>query len=234
MHVRGFPRVIVFVGTVGAGKSTQMRLLASKLSKEGRRTKVAFLKTNHLLAFLLVTLLAKVLAGKRKDVYPIRALLEERPAVFKRLFRLWLALDFLSIVLMFLTTIYIPLKMDYIVLVEEYIPATISDYIYISKAVGSPLKTSSFMINFLLRLMRLGYPTQVIFLDAKTEELKSRWKRRGSLDEKPDYLQMQRTILLSLSKSLSQDRMFYIDTSHKTIEEIHRLIVHHLINGVVK
>jgi predicted phosphatase len=115
-----------------------------------------------------------------------------------------------------------------VVLVEEYLPATISDYIYLSRAVGFPPITSSFVVSFLLKLMYVS-PVQIVFLDAQEVELESRWRSRGSLDERLDYLQMQRTTLLSLSKKLSPCKVLYIDTTHRTIREVHELIVNHLV-----
>jgi len=218
------PRLIVFLGTVGSGKSTQRALLASYLSRKGVKVKVATLKTSHLIACLLEVILARILASRRKDVYPIRALLEEKPHFFKKVFKLWLALDIISVAVKFLFSIYIPLKLGYVMLVEEYIPATISDYIYLSRVVGFTLKSQSFTVTFPLRLMQLGGPTQMVFLDAENSELKSRWKHRKSFNERHDYLCMQRTLLLSLSKSLSH-ALIYINTSNQTIEQTHRLIL---------
>lgn len=204
-----------------------MKLLASELRKKGLKIKTTFLKTNHLLARLLTLILAYILISKN-DVYPVRALIEDKPMIFKRLFKLWLVLDLFSISLRFLSTIFLPVKMGYIILVEEYIPATISDYIYLNKAIGLPRETLSFAVRFMLRLMHVGNPTQVIFLDARLETLDLRWKSRGSLDEKPDYLQMQRTTLLSLSRMLSSHRMLYMDTTNRNIRETHNLIVNRL------
>jgi thymidylate kinase len=217
--------VIVFIGTVGSGKSTYMKILYSKLKQGGFKVRISSLKRGHLLAFLLEGLLAKMFAGKRKDVYPIRALLEERPTLSKRIFRLLLSLDLISIISKFLSSIYLPSRLGYIVLVEEYIPATISDYIYLSRVINYPLKVNSFAINFLLRLMILCGPTQIVFLDARDDELKRRWRLRGSHDERKDYLQMQRTLLLRIAEELSSYRLIYIDTEAKTSAEIRKLIM---------
>ncbi|RLF02808.1 MAG: hypothetical protein DRJ59_02550 [Thermoprotei archaeon] len=166
--------------------------------------------------------------ARRRDVFPIRALIEERSRLFKRIFRLWLSLDLISITIKFLAGIYIPLKLGYTVLVEEYIPATITDYIYISEILEIPLKINSFIIRYLLRLMSLCYPIQVIFLDAGDHVLFHRWKARGSLIEGKDYIRAQRTVLLRISKVLSQE-FLYIDTGVKTIEETHKLIMRHIL-----
>jgi len=223
------PRAIIFIGTVGSGKSTHMRLLCSKLKQKGLKTKISPLKSNQLLASILVILLTRIFACKIKNVFPIRALIEERPTLFRKIFRLWLGLDLISITLKFLISIYLPLRLGYIVLVEEYIPATISDYIYLSRFVNFPLKMNSFTINYLLRLMNLCRPTQIIFLDAKDDELRIRWKLRKSFDEKEDYLQMQRTLLLQISKELSSMNFVYINTEAKTLEETQKLIMSQLL-----
>jgi len=217
--------VIVFTGTVGSGKSTHMKILYPKLKQGGFKVRISYLKRGHLLVFLLEGLLAKMFAGKRKDVYPIRALLEERPTLLKRIFRLLLSLDLISIISKFLASIYLPSRLGYIVLVEEYIPATISDYIYLSRAINSPLKVNSFAINCLLRLMILCGPIRTVFLDAKDDELKRRLGLRGSPDERKDYLQMQRTLLLRIAEELSTYRLTYIDTEAKTLTEVQKLIM---------
>lgn len=218
------PSIIVFAGPVGSGKSTQMRLLASELKHKKIKVKLSFLKTGHIFAYLLEVFLAKMLASKRKDVYPIRALLEEKPHIFKKIFRLWLSLDVISISIKFLFTIYIPLKLGYIIIVEEYIPAVISDYIYLCRITECILKPESLAIALLLKLMRLGRFTQVVFLDAENDELRLRWKRRGSPYEKDDYLKMQRTTLLSISRKLSSSELLYINTGKQAVRETHQLI----------
>jgi len=206
-----------------------MKILCSKLRRKGLKVKVNFLKTGHLFAFILEILLARIVASKRKDVFPIRALLEEKPTLFKRIFRLWLGLDLISITLKFLTCVYLPLRLGYIVLVEEYIPSTVSDYVYLSRIISLPLRVNSFSINYLLRLMNLCGSTQIIFLDAKNDELRIRWKLRRSLDEREDYIQMQRTLLLQISRALSSMNFIYINTGAKTLVEIQKLIMNQLL-----
>lgn len=229
-----YPRIIAFLGTVGAGKSTQMKLLASKLRKKELKTRTTFLKSNHLFGRLLTLFLAHILAKGKKDVYPIRALIEDEPTIFKGLFKLWLILDLFSISIRFLSTIFIPAKMGYSVLVEEYAPATISDYIYLSKVIGLPRETSFFAIRYISTLMRAGGMMYVIFLDARSDVLELRWKSRGTLDEKPDYIQMQRTTLLSLSKMFSPYEVLHIDTTNRNIGETHEMIVKHLAENLTQ
>jgi len=222
---------VAFIGTVGSGKSTQIRLLARELKHDGIKVKVSFLKTGHLFAYLLEVILAKILVSWRKDVSPIRALIEEKPHILRKIFRLWLGLDIISIVMKFLFSIYFPLKLGYVVLVEEYIPAAISDYLWLSRMINFKLKPKSFAIALLIRLMALGGPTHIVFLDANDDELRRRWKHRGSPDERGDYLNMQRTILLRISRALSCNGVLYV--RDQTTETAHRLIKKYLSDRIV-
>jgi len=206
-----------------------MRLLASRLSNDGLKVKVTSLKTDHFPASIVVILLAKILVRKRKDVYPIRALIDDRLALFKRLFKLWLILGIWGIFVRFLLSIYLPMKMGYLVIVEEYIPATIADYMYLRRVVRISCNTVSFATDLMLRLKHVSDPMLVIFLDAHIDLLKSRWSHRKSLDEEPDYIHMQCSTLLSLSKKLSSCRLLYINTTKQTIEETHKLITKYLM-----
>lgn len=220
------PCIIVFVGPVGSGKSTQIKLSAYALKMKGLRVKTTSIKTGHIFAYLLETVLAKIVVGKRKDAYPVRALIEDKPRLFKRLFRLWLTLDVLSISIRFILSVYLPLKMRRIVIVEEYFSATIADYIYLAKVLVLPFKTVSPAVRFMQRLLQLSGPMQTIFLDAPNVVLEKRWGQRSSLNEKTDYLQMQHTLLLSASKFSSS--FLYVETGNKTIGETQRLIINHL------
>jgi hypothetical protein len=211
------PRLVVFVGTVGSGKSTQMRLLEREFRAKGLRVKSTHLKSNSLLAAWLIAALARILA-RPQEVTPIRALIDKRPDIFRRLFRTWLALDVLGIALLFVVKILLPLKLRSIVLVEEYLPATIADYLYLSRVVGCSLPRTSFAVRLMLAMSEAA-PAHTIFLDARLDELERRWKRRKSYAEKPDYLQMQRTLLPPLSKMISSQEIFYVDTTGQSIAE---------------
>jgi deoxyadenosine/deoxycytidine kinase len=84
--------------------------------------------------------------------------------------------------------------------------------------------------NELISLMHLIHPTQLIFLDADTNVLKTRWKRRASFEEKLDYHAMQRTVLFSLSKVLSISTILYLNTTTQTIKHTHELIIRFIEN----
>ena len=53
-------------------------------------------------------------AGKRKDMYPIRILLEEKLALFRKIFRLWLSLYLIITTLKSLASTYLPSSLGYV------------------------------------------------------------------------------------------------------------------------
>jgi energy-coupling factor transporter ATP-binding protein EcfA2 len=206
-------KIIVFVGTVGSGKSTQIKLLSSVLKKTNIKIKNSFLKSGHLFAYGFEVMLVRILFGKIPGEYPTRTLIERRPLLFKNLFSLWLFLDSISISIRFFITIFLPKKLGRTVLVEEYFPGIISDYYYLARNIGVCPGDIQWITNFMIKLKMKGGPIDVVFLNASDSLLKSRWLNRGSFDEKPEYLQMQRTLLKSYSLILA-DSFTFIDTSN--------------------
>jgi len=216
-------RLIVFAGPVGAGKSTQIRYLRLALKGMRVKNKSVFLKSGHMLAYALTFFIARAVS-RRRGVAPIRALLEDAPQLFKRIFKLWLLLDLLSITVKFLLNIYIPFRLGYAVLVEEYIPATIADYLYLSRVASYPLDVDSFPARYLLKLANLCRPVYMIYLGAEDTELYRRWIARESTEERSDYLSMQRTILLKLCKKLA-DKFIYENTESRSPKEVSRSVI---------
>lgn len=229
---RSMPRLIVFAGTVGSGKSTQMQLLADWLRRKGVKTRVIVLKTNHLLSNLLTLALLNILFVHEKNTFAIGTLIERRPVLLKKLLRLWLVLDCFSISLKFLWDIALPLKRGREVLVEEYLPAIIADYFYISKAVDTSPRVPIDTVKFVSTILCSAGPMDIIFLDAESEILQQRWRLRGTPVEKPAYIQMQRDMLLQCSKKLSNPGFLYVDTTAKTVNQTQATILTHLSIGV--
>ncbi len=216
-------RIIVIAGTTGAGKSTQAGLLARGLETRGFKTKLTSLAGGHLLAYVMTVVLARQRASK----CTIRMLADEKKQVVRRLFKLWLSLDVVSVYAKFLFNIHLPRMFGYQVIIEHYLPTTIAEYFYLAKQVGIPIQAVSPWIELVQRLIHLGGPPTVVFLDSDSSELKDRWRRRGSVDEKPEYLSMQRTMLLSIIKTIPYCELCIIKSSGRrgTVRQIHQNIM---------
>jgi hypothetical protein len=224
------PCVIAFVGPVGVGKSIQMKLLAYRLRSKGLKVKTTFLLKGHLFSYLFEIFLAKILCkGKGKYISAMRTLLNKNPDTFKKLFKLWLLIDTANVYLKFLFSIYIPIKLGNIVLVEDYIPSTITHYLYYCRCLKLPISTIDFSSKTLIILMSRIF-TKVIFQDAQYEVLKFRWNIRGSGIERDDYIYYTRGefLLYLLQKLLSEKlvhMLVYIKTDNRSVSEVHKIIM---------
>jgi len=218
------PYIIAFVGPVSVGKSTQMRLLAYRLRSKGLKVKTTFLLKGHLFSYFFEIILAKILCkGGGKNTSAMGILLDKNPSAFKKIFKLWLMVDTISICLKFLVSIYIPIKLGNIVLVEDYTPSTITHYRYYCQRLKLPVSSVNFSLKLALSLMS-RFPIWVIFQDAQTEVLKSRWRAKNfSIDE--DYVHYTRgKTLLFLLQKLLPDKLVYIVTNNRSVSEVHKLI----------
>jgi hypothetical protein len=80
-------------------------------------------------------------------------------------------------------------------------------------------------------LVASGGEIKSVFLDADDAELRSRWMRRSSLAEKDDYLQFQRVVLPGVTKWVFGAEPRLIDTTGRTLDEVHRIIIRYLETG---
>lgn len=199
-----------------------MSLLASNLKHRKFKVKTTFLKRGHLLSYFLEASIARIIIRKKTD-YSIRTIAEQRPILLKNLLKLFLFLDTISISYRFFVTVYLPKKLGYVILVEEYMQAAIADYITLSKFVDFDVRKLSLSIKVFSGLAHVGGPFQTIFLDAPDSSLRSRWVQRKSPVQRSDYLVMQRTLLYSVSKALSAS-VFYINTGDLCIQKTGAMI----------
>ncbi len=211
-------RIIVLCGTVGAGKSTLGYLLSYTLRKHNIKIRKTTLKTSHGLSHIVLYMLYKMVTRKR-DAYPIRALIDEKTLFFRRLFKLWIILDIISVYIEFIKRVLIPLKLRYNVVIEEFIPAIITDYIYLARKLSVPLASIYKFLKIILKLNYLvvnRYYVSAVFLNAELNELERRWILRGSPKECIDYILVQRSILYRML-NLLYNSVIYIDTTHKSV-----------------
>ncbi len=225
--VKGF--IVTFVGLVGAGKSTHIKLLCRALRKNGVNPKVSWLKTNHLFAYILLYLMSRITTGRR-TAYIIRGFLTYHKRLFDRIYNIWLALDLISILLKYIATILIPLRLGRIILVEEYVPAILADLYYFNYRLKRKSKPWIARLYETILLSIYGkHKNIIIYLYADPQVLRERWIKRGTPIEDLAYLLFQEKILRKLVMRLPAEKRIFINTSHRSPIEVHNEIYRSLI-----
>ena len=211
-----YPRVIVFFGPDAAGKSTQARLIIEYLKSHGRRTRIAWLRGTHSLAFVIAKFLTKlgyyrivkVPSGVTYRVFD--------PALLPKLQRFWGVIEFLSVLPWIILRVYLPRVLGYTVVAERYVVDTV---VYLSYWLGHDF-LRSFLAKVLLNFIPKG--SVLIHLDAETQDLLERLKRIRYDIATQDYIVFQQRVYRELSKTMKATT---IDTSrYNEKETFHRII----------
>jgi thymidylate kinase len=210
------------MGTPGAGKSTQIAILASEFRASGFKIRTTDLSSGYVWDYLrpLAIILAKLLT-RRSNASPTSALAEGDPKVYRTLLKLWLMLDTFDIYAKFLLDIYVPSRLGYSLIIEQSIPNKIAEYFYFCRLLGLSSDEASPWTSLVQRLTHFIQPARAVFLDAETKVLQSRWRARTAgragrararrarnevnIAETLEYLYMQRTVALSLAKAYHQE-----------------------------
>jgi broad-specificity NMP kinase len=213
--------LVIIVGPVGVGKSTQITELEKYLKSRGQRVVTTYIKCNHGLSYILYRSL-KIVGCREKVTYPgdVVRVLPTR-AIVRRLFPLVSFLDALSTIGKFLSTVYLPYRFGYSVLIEEGLVMTLQTYL-----MSYPLMygTSPRLLPFLPRLLNWTVKKKhlTIVIDAADKKLDRRRKSRNfRKDEVPEFVSLQRKGI----KLLNLGNTVLIDTSNHTAQEVHKRIV---------
>jgi len=226
---RSVPRFIIFLGPVGVGKTTLAELLRSSLSKRGVRVKITFLKAFHGISFMLWVLVARILYYERKT----RNHKHYAPWLYVSRINEKLAWKLTLIIAVIDMLLSIPLKLLYIellkrlydvVICEEYLFGTVSDYLFtLLRAKGGRgssvlrFSTKLYLSTLLMHIQK----NVVVFLDANFHTLISRWNTRGYGDPQRIYISYQKLLLKKLIELIKAQNidicLVYIDTSNKDV-----------------
>lgn len=221
--------IITFVGLVGAGKSTHIRLLSRTLRRSGSTPKISWLKTNHLFAYILLYLLSRIVTIRKPD-YLIRVFLTYHRRLFDRIYNVWLALDLISMLVRYITTILLPLKLGRIILVEEYVPAILADLHYFNYRLKRKRKPwIARLYETILLAIYNKHKNIVVYIYADPQVLHKRWIKRGTPIEDLTYILFQEKILKKLAMILPAEKRIFINTSHRSLIEVHNEIYGSLI-----
>jgi len=200
------PIVIVFVGNVGAGKTTHIYALSKALNKLGYTVHVTTLKT----------------------IFPFTQLTSPFTRHNTLLLRIVVSLDLvfniarLPILALIKTVVWPLLRKQQIVLLDEHLPGSLVDYIYNGVVYGIvpvSLAASKILIRLFTLLDLLDF--NIVYLYCDKEVLSKRWAKRGTPPEKKLYLITQDYVFTKFIKRWSNILM--VD-SGKEFALNHRII----------
>ena len=219
--VRSEACIITFLGPVGVGKSTQIKLLEDYLKSKNIRVGKTLIKSSHAFAYILGrSLLA--LGVCEKVSYPDGLTrIHPRRDVVRGLFPLWSFLDMLSIAIKFFFTVYVPFSLGFTVFIEEGLLMTFHTYL-----VSFPrfFKTKPKVLPLLPSLLGwiMGKNHVNVVLDAADEELNLRRIGRSyRQNELPEYVYLQRKWI----KRLNSGNSIIIETTNDSAMVVHKKIV---------
>jgi hypothetical protein len=213
------PIIISFIGPVGVGKSTQIKLLKKYLRSRGEKTVDTYLKSAHGSTYLLANLIG--LLSKSIHSQSDSEASRNRRAIHIAFSPLWNASETVSIVGKFLLNVYLPFTFGYNVLIEEGLIMSIENYKSFRPHI---LGVRASDLPFLSTLLRWSDSRRhlYIILDVGDEEVASRrMSRTFRRSESDDYVGLQRTVM----SKLSGPDVLVVETSGKSIEEVHKIIV---------
>jgi thymidylate kinase len=207
------PSAIIFFGPDGSGKTTQADLLVKELRRNGVRTRKLWLRSLHTLAFIISKIAMHALS--LENVYQFRARYSHR-----RFFRgIWHSIEFSSILPLILFRFRLPIMQGYTIVAERYVIDWIVSLSYVShneKLVDSPIAKTA--------LKFIPKNSVLIYIDATYDTIVSRGRREDSLD----YIEFQRRLYKKIADRLGA---VIIDTSDKSVQEVHRLICQYSLDS---
>ena len=221
MNVRSKNAIITFIGTVGVGKSTQIRLLKKFLLNNNVKVIDSYIKSTQGLAFLLNKFLI-LLGVSEKAIMPYGSVqLLPRNDLMKKLFPIWRILDFFSIIFKFLFTVYLPFLFGFTAIMEEGLMMTEFTYAKVFPRLFGLEKGTLPFVPFLLGWV-MKKPNVTFVLDATDFELeKRRRKREFRQSELAVFVNLQREFMASLKR----ENIVFIDTTGLNASQVHENVI---------
>jgi thymidylate kinase len=177
----------MFIGVEGSGKSTQINLLRSWLSKSSHRTKVVDIREKNLFAYILWKFL--IVSGRYSLYLRPDETLTKGPdvAITRKTHKLWFLLQFASVAVLIPFNVSLPLSLGYVVISERFVMDTISDVLKATYSFGT---MNSVVVKASLRLLSfIRKDSILIYLHTEYPALVERYRRRGTPAEWREYVQ---------------------------------------------
>jgi len=204
--------VISLFGPDGVGKTTHAKLLTLRLMRKGYKVKRVWIKNNHTIAYLVISLL-KFISKRSVVVLPSKAILTNILAQSRLGRKLWLWIDFIGVVIKLIFSVYIFKLLGYIIIADRYLPDTIVSMII---TLNEPKAMKSLPIKFIISRI-IKDRINLVMLDRSYEHIKN------SRDwvEPPALICYQRALYRIIAKIINAP----IVSTDKDISEVHRNIL---------
>jgi thymidylate kinase len=203
-HKSNIPRIIIFFGPDGSGKTTQAGLLSDQLKSRGFSVKQIWMRSLHTLAFLISRIAQQFL--KLNDVYEFRSKYVGHS-------NLWYLVEFVSIIPLILFRLYLPLLRGHIVVADRLV---IDWIVSVAYWTHNPSFINSHWADFALTL--IPKDAIMIYIDAEYQVLSYRRQHGESFD----YISFQRTCYIMFADKLNAAK---VDTSNKNIQQVNEIIL---------
>lgn len=213
--------IITFMGPAGVGKSTHIRLLRDHLRLNGIRVVTTFIKSSHVLAYILMRSLIAPRTYEKTSYSGRFTRIYSRREVIKRLLPLWCFLDALSIAAKFFFTVYLPFCLGFTILIEEGLIMTLFSYNVSFPHFFDTQPTVPPLVSSLLEYVTSKNHLNIV-LNASVEELDRRRRHRSyRQNELNEYIAMQKKWI----KQLNFGNTIFIDTTEKPIAKVHKNVL---------
>ena len=217
------PPLITLCGVDGVGKTTQVKLLTEYFTSKGVKVKFVWVRNPHAIAFIVWKIFSKF--GFKRP--PLKRTLDKK---------IWIILEFTSILFKVIIGTYLPLVLGYKLIGERHIVDSIVSIAHYF------LRDPSFINGKMARILLNLIPKNslIIYLDADEKEVAERRIRRKSTwdrhllhcSRKRFFLilhgiKMQRILYRSLIRVINDSKVFTnkgihaytINTTSKNIRE---------------
>lgn len=218
--------LIVFLGPVGVGKSTTIRVLSTVFSAKGIKVRVVFIKSFHGLSYLLWFFVSWFLSIPRG--YAPWFLIPKLG--YTRIGRILtvtsLYVDLLINIPIRLLLILLDRLFKFVTFSEEYIYSTLFDYIYSYSSLNIKSPLERLPLKVLLAIAVKYQPEYIIVLDAKINRIFERWSVRGYGDPQLKYALCLRWFLHRYLRILaSNSKIVVVDTTNLNIADTVKAVI---------